>query len=62
MLSDKEEDKIEMMFKFMEYDDLNDWEDNFVASVGEQYENRGTLTRAQFEKLEEVFHRVSGGS
>ena len=59
VLSDKEEDKIEMMFKLMEYDDLNDWEDHFVASVGEQYENRGTLTRGQFEKLEEVFNRVA---
>jgi len=39
----------------MEYEILNDWEDNFTANVGEQYEQRGDLTRAQYDKLEEVF-------
>ena len=58
-LTDKQEERIEMFFKFMEYDKLSDWEDSFVASVGEQYENRGTMTIAQFDKLEEVFERVN---
>jgi len=59
MLSDKEEDRIDMMFKFMEYEKLSDWEDGFVVSIEEQYENRGTMTRAQYEKLEEVFKRAA---
>jgi hypothetical protein len=48
-----------MMFKFMEYESLTDWEDNFVCSIDSQYTAKGDLSRAQFEKLQEVFKRAA---
>ena len=40
---------------------LSDWEERFVASVSEQWEDRGTFTDKQRTKLEDIFDRVSGG-
>ena len=55
--SDYRFNRIEHIFKFIEYEKLNDWEDRFVASVSDQFDKRGTLTDNQYDKLEEVFER-----
>jgi hypothetical protein len=51
--------RIEHIFKFMEYDALTDWEDNFVANVETFYEDNNYLTGKQYDKLEEVFKRAA---
>ena len=56
----KQNGRIELIFKLMEYDNLTDWEDDFVASVDSYFEERGSLTITQYEKLEEVFKRAAG--
>jgi len=58
-LTGKEVSKVEMMFKLMEYESLTDWEDHFVLSVSDQFDVKGDLTRAQYEKLDEVFKRAA---
>ena len=40
---------------------LSEWENGFVASVSEQWEEKDGLTDKQRGKLEEIFDRVSGG-
>lgn len=57
--NDKQNGRIELIFKLMEYEVLTDWEDNFVASVEGQFEKKGSLSIAQLEKLEEVFKRAA---
>jgi hypothetical protein len=54
-----EQDEAEMMFKLMEYDVLNDWEDQFVLSVSERFDVLHDLTENQFEKLKEVFKNAA---
>ena len=49
--------RIEHMIKFMG-DNLSDWEQKFVESIENQFKAKGTLTDAQYDKLEEVFERV----
>jgi len=57
--NDKQNGRIELIFKLMEYDVLTDWEDNFVASVANQFEQKESLSITQYEKLEEVFKRAA---
>lgn len=38
--------------------ELNDWEERFIASIEQQFARSGTLTDAQYDKLEEVYERV----
>jgi hypothetical protein len=57
--NDKQNGRIELIFKLMEYDVLTDWEDNFVASVANHFEQKSSLSIAQYDKLEEVFKRAS---
>lgn len=37
---------------------LTDWEQKFFASVEKQYKESGSLSPAQFDKLEEVYERA----
>lgn len=37
---------------------LNDWEKNFVESLQEQFEERGTLSDRQLEILERIYGKV----
>ena len=55
----KQNDRIELMFKLMEYDALTDWEDNFVLSVSYDFDRRKDLSVSQYDKLEEVFKRAA---
>lgn len=41
------------------YDKLNDWEKEFMQSIRDKYERRGTLTALQEEKLNDIWDRVT---
>lgn len=49
--------RIEHMLKFMNTDNLSDWEEKFYASIEQQFKTKGTLTELQYEKLEDIFIR-----
>ena len=38
---------------------LSEWEEGFLRSIAEQWDERGDLTLKQREKLEQIFDRVS---
>jgi hypothetical protein len=54
-----EQDEVEMMFKYMEYEALTDWEDHFIADISDYFTVKHDLTEKQFEKLKEVFKRAA---
>ena len=53
-------DKIEMMFRLMEYDELSEAQHNLIESFEEQFKNRGHLTARQGEILEDIFDQAAG--
>jgi hypothetical protein len=36
-------------------EELSTWEEDFIESLTEQFDERGTLTDRQFEKLEDIY-------
>ena len=52
-------DRIEMMFKFMEYDNLTDNQHELIISFEEQYDNRGNLTDTQIDILSDIFKKAA---
>lgn len=38
---------------------MNEWEQNFIQSIDEQYGKRGTLSPAQLDKLEMIWEKVT---
>lgn len=38
---------------------MNEWEQNFIASISQQYDERGTLSPAQHDKLESIWEKVT---
>ena len=52
-------DRIEHIFKFMEYDQLTDAQHSLVESFEEQFERRGSLSDRQVEILEDIFERAA---
>jgi hypothetical protein len=48
---------IEHFFKELEHPakPLNTWENNFLISIKDQFDNRGTLSPKQFEILERIY-------
>ena len=48
---------IDMMFKFMEYDNLTEGEHDLVISFEEQWRSRGHLSERQEEILTDIFRR-----
>ncbi len=40
------------------FEDLTAWEQDFLPSVREQFEKRGTLSDAQLEALERIYAKV----
>ena len=40
--------------------DLSDWESEFMDSIRRQWDDRGTLTEKQMEKLDQVFEKRVG--
>ena len=53
------EDRIEHILKFMEYDQLTDAQHALVESFEEQFELRGSLSLRQLEILEDIFYRAA---
>lgn len=53
-------DKIEMMFKLMEYDYLTDDQHTLIVDYESQYNNRGSLTARQEEVLASIFENAAG--
>jgi len=52
-------DRIEHIFKFLEYDQLTDAQHSLVESFEEQFERRGSLSDRQVEILEDIFERAA---
>jgi hypothetical protein len=52
-------DKIEMMFKLMDYDYLTDAQHDYIISFSDQFDKKGWLSIAQFETLEDIFKQAS---
>lgn len=52
-------ERIEHIFKFMEYDQLTDAQHSLVESFEEQFERRGSLSDRQIEILEDIFERAA---
>ena len=53
-------DRIEMLFRLMEYDELSDSQEKLVISFEEQFNNRGHLSARQLEILEDIFDQAAG--
>ena len=41
------------------YDKMNDWEREFMESIKDQYDDRGTLTETQEIKLNDIWEKVT---
>jgi len=52
-------DRVRTIFLLMEYDELTDWESNFVVDIEDKFNKGRTLTEPQYDKLEEVFERAA---
>jgi predicted DNA binding protein len=52
-------DRIEHIFKFMEYDELTDAQMNLIVSFEDQFKKRGNLTARQLEILESIFEQAA---
>jgi len=52
-------DRIEHIFKFLEYDQLTDAQHSLVESFEEQFERSGSLSDRQVEILEDIFERAA---
>lgn len=54
-LNQESRDRIEHVFKFMEYDQLSDAQHSLVISFEQQFKRRGDLSPRQLEILEDIF-------
>ena len=52
-------ERVDMMFKLMEYDYLSDAQHDLVVSYEEQYNRKGRLSVLQMEILEDIFKRAA---
>jgi hypothetical protein len=50
-------ERIEHIFKFMEYDNITDSEHDWVVRLEEWWEDEGYLTKKQVKILEDIFKR-----
>lgn len=50
-------ERIRQMIQGLEhpYKELSQWEEDFLASVSEQFQDRGTLTEKQYGVLERIY-------
>ena len=53
------QDRIEHIFKFMEYDQLTDAQHDLVMSFEEQFKNKDYLSERQIEILEDIFRKAA---
>ncbi|MBA7658391.1 hypothetical protein ES703_66342 [subsurface metagenome] len=49
--------RVNHLFKFIDPDDLNDWEEKFYWSVREEFERWETLTKKQVNVLERIYNK-----
>jgi hypothetical protein len=54
-LSQKQIDRIEHIFDFMEYDYITDKQHDLVLSYSNQFERRRWLSELQIDALEDIF-------
>ena len=52
-----EEKRFEHIMGYLDFDDLNDWEQEFVESVETRFKTLGFLTERQEDKLEQIFRK-----
>lgn len=55
----KKINRIKHIFQFMEYDYLDDWQENFVQSVEKQFGRKKFLSERQLEVLEDIFKKAA---
>ena len=53
------QDRIEHIFKFMEYDQLTDAQHDLIISFEDQFKRRGYLSDKQIDILEDIFRRAA---
>ena len=55
----KRMERIEHIFKYMEYDNLSDAQHDLIISFENQFQAKGHLSDKQYEILEDIFKRVA---
>lgn len=55
----KREDRIEHIFKYMEWDCLTDNQHDLIISFEQRFDRRGDLSDAQYEILEDIFSKAA---
>jgi Na+/phosphate symporter len=58
-MTPKQRDRIEHIFKYMEYDHISDAQHDLVISFESQFKERGSLSDRQFEVLENIFKQAA---
>ncbi len=48
-------DRLKWIISGIDFNKLNDWEENFVSSLEEQFDRRGNLTDKQEEIVERLY-------
>jgi len=46
-----------MILKYLDFEKLTDWEEEFLISVEEQFKRRGYLTEKQEKIVEEIWRK-----
>ncbi len=49
------QDRITHIFKFIDWEQLTDWEQEFMESVEGQYKAKGHLSEKQMEVMERIY-------
>ena len=52
-------DKINMMFRLIEYDYLTEPQERLIMSFEKQFRRKGTLSEDQFDILEDIFEKAA---
>ena len=52
-------ERIDLLFRWMRYEELTDSQHDLIISFEEQYKARGSLTSRQLEILEDIFRQAN---
>lgn len=57
---DRRRETIKYMIEFCQsqLENLSHWEQNFIESVSEQFDEKGNLTDTQCDKLEQIYDKL----
>jgi NADH:ubiquinone oxidoreductase subunit E len=58
-MNEKQRDRAEHIFKFMEYDQLTDSQHDLVLKFETQFESKGWLSDRQIEIMEDIFKQAA---